>query len=344
MPHSRTAPEALQAAAVDAAVAALEAADIQITDVTTDGSTDATLHVLVDDRPFALAVEAMSYCTGQRAADLILRHGRVRTDIFPFIVAGKITAEARTALTEAGWSWLDRRGRLHLRGPAVRVDVDVPRADGATSSGESGPPIAGRGGITVAYWLCAHPGEALSPTRSAPDLSLAPSTISTAVRRLRDAGLVSGDGTGLFPELFWELAEMWRTNRVWLNVAPEPAVRRAVDRYASTWRRTGTAAAVAYGAPVVTSEGGLVELYVPGPVEVSIAVRRYGAAEPGTGAAALAVAPATAVTAGTGDEEVPLIGGWPAAPIVAVALDLAQDRSRGREILTDWRFADAVWI
>ena len=50
------------------------------------------------------------------------------------------------------------------------------------------------------------------------------------------------------------------------------------------------------------------------------------------------------VAAGPGDDHVPVIGGWPAAPVLAVALDLAQDRARGREILADWRATGAVWL
>ena len=46
--------------------------------------------------------------------------------------------------------------------------------------------------------------------------------------------------------------------------------------------------------------------------------------------------------AGPGDDHVPVIGGWPAAPVLAVAL--AQDRARGRGILADWRATGAVWL
>ena len=333
-------------AGVDAAVAALEAVDIRVGTVATDGPYDAVLQILVDDRPLTIPIQVVSYGTRRRAEELIAQHGTPRVGVFPLVVADKITADGRTTLTDAGWSWLDRRGRLHLRGPAVRVDVDVdvPREKGAVGSGQTGPTITGRGGINVAYWLCAHPAEALSPTRSAPQLGLAPSTISTAVHRLADASLMNDDGTGLFPELFWELAGAWRADRAWLNTAPDPAVHLPADPFAVTWRRTGSAAAAVYGAPIVTSEGGPVELYVPGPVAISAALRRYGAAQPGTGAAVLAVAPATPVTAGTGGDHVPVIDGWPAAPILAVALDLAQDRARGREILTEWRVTDAVWL
>jgi hypothetical protein len=38
-----------------------------------------------------------------------------------------------------------------------------------------------------------------------------------------------------------------------------------------------------------------------------------------------------------------IVGGWPAAPTLAVALDVAQDQARGREILEGWRVPRAVW-
>ena len=330
------------AAAVDAAIAALEAAGIAAT--TIDGPDDAVLDILLDDRRLSLSVQAVSYCTGERARELIGRSGSRSARTAPLIVADRITAEARTLLTEAGWSWLDRRGRFHLRGPGIRVDLDIPSQAPPTGARSARQPITGRGAINVAYWLCDHPGEVLSPTRSAPDLGLAPSTISDSVHRLIDAGLVDDDGTGLFPELFWELAEAWPTNRTWLNGLPDPAVHRVADQHGSTWRRTGTAAAVAYGAPIVSSDAGPVELYVPGPVSLSSAVRRYGVAEAGTGVAVLAVAPVSAVTVGPGDNPVPFIDMWPAAPLLAVALDLARDRARGREILAEWRDPRAVWL
>lgn len=220
--------------------------------------------------------------------------------------------------------------------------MEVP-LDDARAPGVAGPPITGRSGLTVAYWLCAHPGASLSPTRNKGELRLAPSTISTTVRRLAEAGLVDDDGTGVFPELFWELASVWQPERTWLIDAPHHSFYRPADLRADTWRRTGTTAAAAYGAPVVTAEGGPLELYVPGPVVVSVAVRRHGAAQPGAGAAALAVAPVHAIVVGPGDDAVPVIGGWPAAPLLAVALDLAQDRARGRQILDEWSVRDAVW-
>lgn len=337
MTRTRTTPETLEAQAADAAVAALRAADIEVTETTARRD---QLKARVDGRSLSITVVAVSYCTGQRARELV-RRPPARARAVHLVVADRVTAEAKAVLSDAGWSWLDRRGQLHLRGPGVRVDLPVEGLEApATTRAEN--PISGRGGLTVAYWLCAHPGQSLSPTRSAPQLRLAPSTISTSVRRLADAGLVDDDGAGVFPELFWELADAWSVERTWLIAAPDPANHTGPDPHAPRWRRTGTAAAAAYGAPVVSTAGGPIELYVIGPVEVSVAVRRHGRAEPGTGAASIAVAPVSDVVAGPADDA-PMLDRWPAAPVLAVALDLAQDRARGREILSDWSMADAVW-
>lgn len=328
----RPAAEAFTADATDAATAALRAIGLEA-----EASADGVLLVRIDDSRLELIITPVSYCTGQRARQLI--RARRRRGTAPLVVAKRMTAEARQLLSDAGWSWLDRRGRLHLHGPGVRIDIHVPATDGGHAAPST--PVAGRGGLVVAYWLCAHPGDALSPTKSAASLRLAPSTISTAVRRLADAGLADDQGVGIFPELFWELANAWRPERSWLLAAPDAKRHGAVDPEQSGWRRSGTAAAAAYGAPVVAAARDTLELYVPGPVEVSIASRTYGVAQPGIGPASIAVAPVSAVVAPPPTPR--MIDGWVAAPVLAVALDLAQDRARGREILQDWEIDGAVW-
>ncbi len=303
---------------------------------------DAVLDVTVDDRVFPVAVQVVSYCTGQVAFRLV-RRPPPPEEVLSLLVADRITAEARTILTDAGWSWLDRRGQLHLRGPGVRVDQPVPTA-GRGAASTAGPAITGRSGITIAYWLTAHPGQSLSPNRNAPGLRLAPSTISTTVRRLAEAGLVDDTGAGVAPELFWELAAVWRSERTWLLRRPDPKQHVPIDPLAPSWRITGTAAAVAYGAPLASAGDGPIVLYVTGPVELSIATRRYGAAAPGSGSAVIAVPPTSLVTERDKDDVIPEIDRWPAAPLVAVALDVAQDTGRGREILEQWSAGHGIWL
>jgi hypothetical protein len=349
MVRTRTRETDLFAKAVDGALAALDAVGIKgqvrphARKNTGDISqADLVLEIFVDDRSLNMSVEAVSYCTAQNAAALVSRGNR-EADTLPLLVADRITAEARNILTDAGWSWLDRRGLLHLRAPGVRVDQPVPLAERATAS-TAAPAIAGRSGITVAFWLCAHPGERVSPNRHAAVLDLAPSTISTTVRRLAEAGLVDEDGSAIAPELFWELAAVWRTERTWLVLPPDPNDHVPLDFLAPSWRMTGTVAAAAYGAPLTVAEEGPLDLYVAGPVELSIATRRYGAAALGAGSAVIAVPPTSLVTKRNEDDEIPMIEGWPAAPLVAVALDVAQDMGRGREILEEWSAGHDIWL
>lgn len=341
MSRRRTPAASLLAISVDAAAAAFDAIDIEAHPEGAPASGPG-LRVLVDDRQLLVQVRPVAYCTGQRARQLIAES---EPNGITLVVADKITAEAQQLLTDSGWSWLDRRGRLHLRAPGVRIDTRVPNQLSTAAQPTGERPIRGRGGVTVAYWLCAHPGRSLSPNGASAELTLAPSTISTAVRRLISAGLANDDGTGIFPELFWELATAWTPEQRWLATAPDPEVARNPDPAAPTWKRSGTAAAIAYGAAIPTGGGEPIVLYVPGPVDLSIAARRFGSAQPGSGAAIVKVAPTSAVTAGTRDGAAapPDLDGWPAAPALAVALDLAQDRARGHQLLADWSHPDAVW-
>ena len=76
------------------------------------------------------------------------------------------------------------------------------------------------------------------------------------------------------PDLFWELAAVWRSERTWLVRRPDPKQHVPTDSLAPSWRMTGTTAAAAYGAPLTSAGEGPLDLYVIGPVELSIAVRR----------------------------------------------------------------------
>lgn len=330
--------------AVDALRVALQAVEIDLLGFRPGPPFDATVDVTVDGRVFTIALEHKAYCTGQTARQLIATTDRKAIEGQPLVVADRMTAEAQDLLTDAGWSWLDRRGHLHLRWPTVRVDLAVVPSASSARSTRTKTAISGRSGVTVAYWLLQHPDRSLSPTGQRSELALAPSSISTAVRRLSVAGLVDDHGRALVPELFWELANAWRTERAWLARTPAPADHPAPDPGRTAWRRSGSAAAAAWGAPVVTTGSGMVELYVTGPVELSIARRRYGAAEAGSGTAVLSVPPTSLVVAGTdAADDVPTVDGWSVAPALAVALDLAQDRGRGRQILAEWDHHDAVW-
>lgn len=324
MPRSRTSADDLRALAIEDLAAALHAAGLRV-----ERTGRRSLKVRLDDARIDLDVIPAAYATGARAEQLMNESHAVGH--LPVLVADRVTADAKDRLGEAGWGWLDRRGHLRLRSPGVLVDINVPATTRDGSSRDE--PIRGRAGIAIAYRLLTHPEEPVSTTRSG--LGFAPSTISEALARLRAAGLVDDAGFAITPELFWVLADRWAPERTWLAERPDP---KASDT--AGWCVTGTVAAVELGAPVV-STGAAPDLYVPGPVVVTIAARRYGVARDASGAAAsIAVAPASEVTDGVLP---PVHQHWPLAHPVAIALDLAQDRARGREILEDWSPPERVW-
>lgn len=283
----------------------------------------------LDDRRMTFECKALSQVTGARAQQLV---GHLGSGTSKIVVADRITANARSVLAAAGWSWLDLRGHLHLRGDGLLVDTAVgPVAGPATRRVPS--PLRGKAGLAVAYWLCAHPDEALSPTGHAAELGFAPSTISTATAALAEAGLVDEDRRAVLPELFWELAGAWRPQWTWLAGRPDQ-----ID-HDEAWALTGDRVAAANGAPLVSAGAGPLELLVPDAVTITVAARRYGVAPPGAGAAAIAVAPVRQVL--TGERR---LDGWRTAPDLAVALGLAGDPARGREILQDWPGEGHVWL
>jgi len=192
----------------------------------------------------------------------------------------------------------------------------------------------------VAYWLCAHPDEVLSPTGHSADLGFAPSTISTAVAALADSGLADEDRRAVLPELFWELAGAWRPQWTWLASRPNPEDVPDAE-HGTAWALTGDRVAAESGAPLGSAGLGPLELFVPGPVSITVAARRYGVAPLGAGPAAVAVAPVRQVFSGLHEVR---LDGWRAAPDLAVALGLAGDPARGREILQDWQGQGHVWL
>jgi hypothetical protein len=325
---ARTSADALGQLAADALVTALGRLDIR-----SEPGADSDIVAHVDDSAVDIDVRTTAYATPERVRAMLGRHPR--NSVTPLLVADHVTEAAQHELAAAGWSWLDRRGHIYLRAPGVMIDRDIdplPRAGVTTVQA----PISGAAGLAVAYAILLDPDE-LQPVRaSAPLLGFSPASISTARTSLRQAGLLERDGLPIVPELFWALAEVWKPERAWLARKPKPGDTHTNvgDLDGPGWCLTGTAAAVEWGAPVVAVEP-ILDLYVPGPVMVTIAQRQYGGASgPGEATASIAVAPASSVTSRR--MRPPGKGRWPLAHPLAVALDLARDRARGREILEDW--------
>jgi hypothetical protein len=101
----------------------------------------------------------------------------------------------------------------------------------------------------------------------------------------------------------------------------------------SDWVLTDTQAALFLGAPVIVSGEGPPDFYVPQPSMVDLAISHFGRARGEPAATVRAVR-----FAGIRDTEPFRLtpSGFRVAHPVVVALDLAQDRSRGRQIVEEW--------
>lgn len=241
------------------------------------------------------------------------------------VVADELTHAAQAELRDAGVGFLDRRGHLYLRDESLHLDLDVepdPRSPPIRSTRD---PIRGGAGITVASALLLHAGEPIGVRELSRRTGLPVSTTSKALAPIRDAALLDGD-RALIPELFWALAEVWNPARVALAETPPEG----------TGVLSGTVAAAELGAPVAIAADSPPDLYVTDATEVRALERRFGTTSGQSRRATVAVQPTPLVASTAVDRR---------AHVLFVALDLSQDRSRGREILDAWHPTEArrVW-
>ncbi len=263
------------------------------------------------------------------------------------VVADRVVEPARALLARPGWGYLDRRGRLALRGPGLVVDVPVPAT---VERPPPTPPLETGVGreVAVAFLL----GEETETVRGlARRLLRSPSAVSTAFTGLRAEGLIDDAGAPVVPDLFWALAAQWESPVVHLLRPPEPgeASRTEVlhlgltDAESTTgWALTDTRAAMAYGAPVVVGSAYPPDFAVPDRWTLDRARRLLGAADATSYGATVRVArvPWVCSRRVERDDE------WPLAHPLFVALDLATDPGRGREVLDGWTPPDPwrrVW-
>lgn len=262
-------------------------------------------------------------------------------DLLKILVADRVTAAARDLLNESGWGWLDLRGHLHIAAPGLFVHADVKTA-GATAPRPT-EPFAGRSGIEVAVELLFDPQQSVGVRALAERIGRSPSTVSETVSRLRQANLIETDLSPVVPDLFWSVASVWRPRSV--DVASLPDVNdRAVlaalkvglnDDADTGWALSDSPAAVLYGAPIALRKDYPQVFYVPDEAILRRATQLLGAASDSSSRAAT-LRPATVKSVCTQRVTGFAKEKWPLAHPLIVALDLAQDPGRGREILADW--------
>ena len=204
------------------------------------------------------------------------------------LIADRVTEHARQMLRDAGWSWLDLRGHLHLAAEQFFVDADIPRLKDA-----AGPPtpLAGQVGKEVAAVLLLDPTQPASVREIARNLNRSASSVSQAMASMRDAALVDMHGKPTIPDLFWALAERWRPQSADVRTYPSPAIagtsgsinnalRLGLDDVEATtgWALSDTLAASAYGAAVMVRSDYPPDFYVPDQTVMRRAIQVLGQA------------------------------------------------------------------
>lgn len=289
-------------------------------------------------------VKAVSVADPARVARLIEAHrkrqeGEVREVCV--LVADEITKSTRQLLRDEGWGYLDRRGRLWFSAAGIRInDTELAAMPREGTLGRPAEPITGRAGLGVALQLLMHPDRAAGVRELARRVGCSPSSAHAALARLRDAALVEPDGRPLVPALFWAVAEVWHPVRYPIAREPAPGDILMDNEKGSGWVVSGDVAAAAWGAPIAVGSASPPDLYAPTTRDLRQAIRRVGEASWADRAATVANAGVVAVTSEREMQHQSLATPWlhwPLAHPVVVALDLAQDKSRGREILEDWR-------
>ncbi|HMS87256.1 MAG: hypothetical protein KA758_04590 [Acidimicrobiales bacterium] len=265
------------------------------------------------------------------------------------VVADQISAGAKEYLASVpSWGWLDRRSELRLRHGSADLEIRLsPTFDESPPGGvrlaapASDGPIRGRAGISyAAALLLGDPAGPPSIRSIARRVGMAASTLSDAAGLLRDAGLILPSGEAALPDLFWALAAVWRPLRASpVASIPDPVAferqsPNVDDLSTQGWAQGGDQAALAWGAPMFAL-GTVPWIWVPDQITARRVERTLGAATWDDQAAVILVPPTPLACM---DRQDPPSGSlnWPTLHPLYLALDLAQDRARGHEILEGW--------
>ena len=341
----RASRDSLQADAVDALTDALTQAGLQVRRDAPGGPDGAFLTVEGPNRFLTLEVKATSVADPGRVSAMLQDSARRRSSRSPadavVLVADEVSRASRDLLREHGWGYLDRRGRLWLRTQDLMInDTDIEPQPRRRGEDPPSDPLSGRTAMGVSLWMLMHPERPAGVRFLARELDCSPSTAHDALKQLRAVALLRPDNTPLIPELFWALADRWRPERHYVVREPNPGDDMSplgFGKHGPNFVISNDVAAAAWGAPVVVQSGHRPDFYVP-PAVLNRAVRLLGPAAVTDSGATLSVAPIRAVSEEAFDHpshSTPWLH-WPLGHPAVVALDLAQDQSRGREILADW--------
>jgi hypothetical protein len=328
--------------AVDPATLVAEALDLLGVPTARPSGSDTGIDLVIEPGEVPIQVKRRALVTEDDAARLLVESDRYR-DARLLVVGDRITHGARRLLLKGGAGYYDLRGHLALRTAHLILDTDV---DSLAERDTRKDPLAGKAGLEVATALLMAPSKRAAVRELARALDRSPSTISEVMSGLRRDGLVNERHEVPDARLFWQVADRWRTSHVYLSEAPPAGqtsrittpLRLGLEDVEQTtgWALTESLAAVAYGAPLAARAEQFGVFYVPDDATIRRAQNLLGlAATPAGASCAVRVAPVPAVCSRRVDVETNPFH-WPLAHPLFVALDLAQDAGRGREILDAW--------
>jgi DNA-binding transcriptional ArsR family regulator len=301
---------------------------------------DQGIDMVIDPGETRVQVKRLALVTDDVARRL-LGERLALPDSVLLVVGDRVTETARRLLIEQRAGYYDLRGHLALRAANVVIDADVEPITGRPGRAHA---LSGNVGLEVATTLLMEPAAGVAVRELARRLGRSASTVSEVLAALRGAGLIDDRHRVEGTQLFWQVAERWPATRVHLarlpgnDAAISKPLRLGLVDAANTvgWALTDSAAAVAYGAPLLVRSGHLLDFYVPDQAIVRRTTALLGAApSPSQARCAVRVAPVRAAC-GHRVELTTNPFDWPLAHPVFVALDLAQDAGRGREILDAW--------
>jgi hypothetical protein len=297
--------------------------------------------LVLDPGGIEVQVKHRALVTGE-VAQRLLRETPLPPNHVLLVVGDRVTKDARAVLTGHHAGYFDLRGHLAMRSATIVIDVDVEPVSGHAERTNA---LNGPVGLEVASALLMNPAEGVAVRELARRLGRSASTVSEILGALRSTDLVDERHRVEGAELFWQVAERWPADRVHVAHLPMPgdatltkSLRLGLDDAEQTtgWALTDSAAAAAYGAPLAVSTEQLLDFYVPDQATARRATTLLGAAlSQAQARCTIRIAPVPAVCS----RRLDLASNpfeWPLAHPVFVALDLAQDAGRGREVLADW--------
>lgn len=278
--------------------------------------------LVVDSRPVAVDLIERAHPNPAELRELVAQHPP------GIVVADRLSEAGRDILRSAGWGWLDRRGHLRMWWPGLRIEAPVDTGAPVPRSGSPWTEV----GLEVALHCLCHPDEPAKARRIAAVLGRSSGAVHELIKRFTDRGLI-GPNTlrPLLPDLFWETAAHWPDDG-WLGVPL--GLGEVASRVAPTSLiRVDERAATLGGARIAAAGDLPARCYVTDPSAFrKLRNLEDQAARPKTYLRRPPVRWLPELDGFSPTPEHP----WRIGHPILVALRLAQDPSRGREIVENW--------